>query len=218
MANKSIPTIYKNVTPPEGVPRRLSAYFSLMPERTPAYVRIPAKPFVLVQSDFSDDTPQAKLREQFLAGNIRKLIMFVDASEIEDQWFASWEQYAEECIEKLVAPAGKKSGKKSNKLACTPMVSISSEGQRRIKLVVDTDVLYDCARACGMTETDIFDLPQGDYGLIFTVTGIWQNASNYGISMRAVKLALKKQAPEAKRLRPADFVMPDEEEVEEIYE
>lgn len=211
----STPISYKDVSPPEGVPRRMSAYFSVLPERIPVYVRTPARPSVLVQTDFSDDTPQAKLREQVLAGNNRKLIMFIDASLMEDKWFAAWEQYAEDCIEKMIAPAAKKSGKKSSKLACTPMVSISSEGQRRIKLAVDTEVLQDCVKACGLTELDIFDLPQGDYGVIFTVTGIWQNATNYGISMRAVKIALKKQAPEAKRLRPADFVMPDDDDVVE---
>ena len=208
-SDKIVPLPYTRVSPPESMPRSTSINFSLVPAE-PAYIKVDSRPVFLVQSDFGDKTPQSTLREAFLQGNERKLVALVDASSLDLGWVESWEAYAADYIDKTI---NSKKGRKA-KLALTPLIAhTGEEGQPRVKMTLDPEVLKDCAQDCNSAES-LFDMPHGQYGIVFKVSGVWQNAASYGLSLRILKIRMKKEAPVAKRLKPSDYAMPDSDDEE----
>lgn len=209
MATKITPKKYTAVEPPESLPRQTSANFSILVDRTPMYMRAPSRPVVLVQSEYGDKTAQSKLREDFLAGNEKKLVMLVDAQDVDRKWAEAWEAYASDVIAKTVRGKGRSS---KNRLVLSPMISFDGDGlHSRLKMSLDPEVLKDCAKELCLDD-NMFNLTAGEYGIVFQVTGIWQNATSYGLSLRALRLTLKKEASQTKRMKPSDYEMPNSDD------
>lgn len=217
MATIVTPIDYKRALPGDAPPRSISSNFSVIGKR-PAYMKINSKPGILVQSEYGSKETQQELKTAYVNGSKRNLVVFVDAYDVCPDWINAWQDYATEYINNTV----KKSKGVKSKLSMQQMISYSNDDKPRLKMTMDSEVMDDLAEACGLSGDNFFEIPNGIYGVIFTVSGIWKNGSSYGVSMRVLKLRLKKEVAIAKRLKPSDYQMPpsdtEEEEEEDVVE
>lgn len=207
------PVDYKRALPGDAPPRSISSNFSVIGKR-PAYMKINSKPGILIQSEYGSKETQQELRTAYINGSKRNLVVFVDAYDVCPEWVNAWQDYATEYINNSVKKA---KGAKS-KLAMQQMISYNNDDKPRLKMTMDSEVMDDLAEACGLSGDKLFDIPSGVYGIIFTVSGIWKNGSSYGVSMRVLKMRLKKEIAVAKRLKPSDYEMPESDDEESVVE
>ena len=215
MASNQTPVPYARALPGDAPPRPISPHFSTVAKKI-VYMKTFSRPSIFVQTEFGSKETQQELKTAYMKGTKRNLTVFVDAHDIDTEWVSTWESYASAYVNSTVRKV--KGGKtRPSALALQSMVSYDNYDKPRLKMTMDPDVLDDLAQSCGLAEDNVFDMPNGIYGIIFTISGIWKNGSAYGISMRVLKMKLKKETePAAKRLKPSDYIMPesDDEEVD----
>lgn len=211
MAINQTPVPYARALPGDAPPRAISPHFSTVPKQI-AYMKTFSKPGIFVQSEFGSKETQQELKNAYMKGTKRNLTVFVDAFDIDTEWVSTWEAYAHAYVNSTIRKV--KGGKtRPSTLALQSMVSYDNYDKPRLKMTMDPEVLDDLAQSCGLAEDKVFDMPNGIYGIIFTISGIWKNGSAYGISMRVLKIKLKKETePAAKRLKPSDYVMPESDD------
>ena len=214
MASNQTPVPYASVLPGDAPPRPILPHFSTVAKQI-AYMKTFSKPGIFVQSEFGSKETQQDLRSAYAKGMKRNLTVFVDAYDIDHEWVSTWEAYATAYVNSTIRKV--KGGKtKPSTLALQSLVSYDNNDKPRLKMTMDPDVLDDLAQSCGLAGDKVFDLPNGVYGVVFTISGIWKNGSGYGISMRVLRMCLKKETePVAKRLKPSDYAIPDSDDEDE---
>ena len=174
-----------------------------------------SRPSIFVQTEFGRKETQQELKTAYTKGTKRNLTVFVDAYDIDTEWVSTWEAYASAYVNYTIRKV--KGGKtRPSTLALQSLVSYDNNDKPRLKMTMDPDVLDDLAQSCGLAEDKVFDMPNGIYGIVFTISGIWKNGSGYGISMRVLRMCLKKETgPSSKRLKPSDYAIPDSDDEDE---
>ena len=207
MADQTIAVPYYETSPPVSLPRQTSNNFSSVKTR-PMYLKLDRSPVFLAQTDFGSSLTQQDARTQWCNGILRKLTVFVDASNVDREWCAKWETYASDYINsQTTKPRGQK-----KKLAMQNMLSTGMDDLPRLKMTADPEVLEDLCGQLNIPLKDAFNIPSGIYDCIFTVSGVWQNGQGYGLTLRGLKFRLRQEVSVAKRLKPSDYKFPEIED------
>lgn len=159
---------------------------------------------VLVKGVYGDGKKQSDLREEFIqqleSDDVSdKLLMYAiplceDQLNSLRQWESEWEKEATSHVKSITVI------KKGSKLQYSPL--LRDDGS--FKFNVPLNVLELCRSEAGVD--NIFDLGSAYYDIIFKVSGMWRNSTNYGLSLSALRIRRGKTTTESKKRKaPEDF-------------
>lgn len=182
-------------------PPKPPSNFSIRSNATPMYIRVTSKG-PLVKGVYGDGKKQEELRgeykQQVDAGDVTdRLIMYgyplcQEQADKLREWEAEWADAAADHAKSTT------STKKGFKLQYSPLLRDDDS----FKFNVPFDVIDLCKREADVD--GVFDLGHAHYDLVFKVSGMWRNNSNYGLSLSALRMrrgalissTLKRKAPE----------------------
>lgn len=190
--------------------------FSIRNNASPMYIRVTSKG-VLVKGVYGDGKKQVDLREDFKqqieVGDVTdKLLMYgspLCAEQLDKirEWEYEWEKEASVHLKSTTV------NKRGSKLTYSPMVRDDDS----FKINVPYNVLELCQKEADVDS--VFDLGHGVYDIVFKVSGMWRNNSNYGLSLSALRVrrvksltaGIKRKAPEDFEFGESKWDLPEEE-------
>ncbi len=201
------PVKYNAVYPNDEPLKKVNSNFSGLYLDKPMYVVCPERPIVLVQANYGDATPQAQLKDEYISGNVRKTVGYFNFPSMSTEWVKAWQKYADEHVNASTTRA-----KRTPKLQFSKLITASEYNNTpRVKMTIPSDVLDLCCKECGRDTEDIFNLPHGSYTVVFTLSGIWKNATSYGFTVKALRISLRSPHSPPKRIKPSDYIIPEED-------
>lgn len=164
------------------------------------YIHVTAKR-PLIKGEYGDGKTQESLRESFNP-EADKLLMYgtlISPSQMVE--FEKWEDtWRKSASAHLAATTAKKRG---TSLQYLPLLK-TDDGTGSFKFNVPVSVLEHCRDEAGVG--CIFDLEHAHYDVVFRVSGMWRNNSNYGLSLSALRLRRGKPVTGGiKRKMPDEF-------------
>lgn len=218
MSSTTTTVLFRNAEPIAGnTPTFNRANFSIYPFQQPIQVATANIPRIYVTSDYGSGTSQKELADAYRAGSSAKndLVLYVEPKErgtpqalkFQELYDAKATEYVSSSL--TTSSKGKKRG--------VPLDGVSvftPEGYLKMKIDPAVWEAFRETIPVDRRPDDVLGFPMGDtVWVIFVITGVWHNATQYGQTVR-VKRMQWKSAGEAKLgNKVVEFIEDDEDEV-----
>lgn len=231
MSNTTKAVLYHTARPdPDQKPQGRSGHWSQWPSDPLQCTADSVRLFISGEGTFGSGKSQDDLKGEYLADEFSKLDahVYVDPTDAgsgrSEEFRTAWDEAVEAHIKESVQFSTTKPGRKRAAPALT-QISILKDNESKntcsFKIKIPRSVLqdlYDSTPEEYRGET-ILDLPSSNvYKVIFKVSGIWTNASNYGVTLRGVRMGWARAKEPRIERTPKDFVfaeLDDESEPED---